>query len=60
MPGVEYVALKGNLARLTHQEEKHGLLTDTARIGTRSGWEARLADAGFMLRGHRLVRRPVG
>ena len=47
-------------ARLTRQEEREGLLTDTARIGTRSGWESRLADAGFMLRGHRLVRGPAG
>jgi len=52
--------LYDKFARLTRQEEKHGLLTDTARIGTRSGWETRLADAGFMLRGHRLVRRAVG
>ena len=47
--------LYDKFARLTRQEEKQGLLTDTARIGTRSGWEARLADAGFVLRGHRLV-----
>jgi DNA phosphorothioation-associated putative methyltransferase len=44
-------------ARLTKQEEQHGLLTDTAAIGTRNGWETRLAQAGFVLRGHRLVRR---
>jgi DNA phosphorothioation-associated putative methyltransferase len=43
-------------ARLTRQEERHGLLADTATIGTRSGWEARLRQAGFALRGHRLVR----
>ncbi|MGO9115826.1 MAG: DNA phosphorothioation-associated putative methyltransferase [Thermoguttaceae bacterium] len=49
--------LYNKFARLTQQEEKHGLLTDTARIGTRSGWDARLCDSGFMLRGHRLVRR---
>jgi hypothetical protein len=29
----------------------------TAGIGTRAGWEARLCETGFMLRGHRLVRR---
>jgi DNA phosphorothioation-associated putative methyltransferase len=51
--------LYNKFARLTQQEEKHGLLTDTARIGTRSGWEIRLADAGFTLRGHRLVKRPA-
>jgi DNA phosphorothioation-associated putative methyltransferase len=45
-------------ARLSRQEERHGLLADTATIGTRAGWEARLAQTGFQLRGHRLVRRP--
>jgi hypothetical protein len=44
-------------ARLTKQEEDHGLLTDAAGIGTRAGWEARLTEAGFVLRGHRLCRR---
>jgi DNA phosphorothioation-associated putative methyltransferase len=43
-------------ARLTKQEEKSGLLSDTATIGTRSGWQTRLNEAGFTLRGHRLVR----
>ena len=46
-------------ARLTRQEEAHGLLTDTAGIGTRAGWEARLNEAGFVLRGHRLCRTTV-
>jgi DNA phosphorothioation-associated putative methyltransferase len=44
-------------ARLTKQEEQYGLLDETATIGTRTGWQARLAAAGFQLRGHRLVRR---
>ena len=44
-------------ARLTRQEEQHGLLDDTATIGTRLGWEARLADRGYTLRGHRLVKK---
>jgi DNA phosphorothioation-associated putative methyltransferase len=44
-------------ARLTRQEEKHGLLDDTATIGTRTGWEARLSQTGFQLRGHRLVKQ---
>jgi len=39
------------------QEEKHGLLDETATIGTREGWERRLAERGFTVRGHRLVRR---
>lgn len=43
-------------ARLTKQEEDCGLLTDSATIGTRDGWECRLASEGFMLRGHRLMR----
>jgi hypothetical protein len=44
-------------ARLSRQEERHSLLADTATIGTRAGWEARLAQTGFQLRGHRLVKR---
>ena len=44
-------------ARLTQQEEKHGLLDETASIGTRAGWVRRLAKRGFTVRGHRLVRR---
>ena len=43
-------------ARLTAQEEKHGLLDDPATIGTRDGWQARLNAAGFALRGHRLIK----
>jgi DNA phosphorothioation-associated putative methyltransferase len=49
--------LHAKFARLTQQEEKHGLLDDTATIGTRESWEARLRERGFALRGHRLVRR---
>jgi DNA phosphorothioation-associated putative methyltransferase len=49
--------LHEKFARLTEQEERHGLLVDTATIGTRVGWEARLRQRGFALRGHRLVRR---
>ena len=44
-------------ARLTQQEERHGLLDDSATIGTRQGWQSRLAERGFALRGHRLVKR---
>ena len=43
--------------RLTRQEEKHGLLDETATIGTKDGWQDRLNATGFVLRGHRLVRR---
>jgi DNA phosphorothioation-associated putative methyltransferase len=43
-------------SRLTLQEEKHGLLTDSAGIGTRDGWARRLAEKGFTLKGHKLVK----
>jgi hypothetical protein len=43
-------------ARLTEQEEKHGLLDDTSGIGTRDVWLSRLSERGFALKGHRLVR----
>ena len=33
------------------------LLDDTATIGTKDGWQARLTERGFVFRGHRLVRR---
>jgi DNA phosphorothioation-associated putative methyltransferase len=49
--------LHAKFARLTRQEEQHGLLQDTAGIGTLTGWERRLREAGYELRGHRLVRR---
>src|SRR5262249_31861634 len=38
-------------------EEQHGLLADMAGVGTRERWEVRLREAGFALKGHRLVRR---
>ncbi len=53
-PGHELVA---KFARLTRQEENQGLIDETASIGTREGWERRLAERGFLVRGHRLVRR---
>jgi len=53
-PGHPLVA---KFARLTRQEEKHGLLDETASIGTRAGWQRRLAERGFQIRGHRLIRR---
>ncbi len=43
-------------AKLTKQEEECGLLDDHSTIGTRDGWERRLAAEGFKLRGHRLIR----
>jgi len=50
-------ALLAKFARLTRQEEKHGLLDETATIGTREGWQRRLVERGFTIRRHRLVRR---
>ena len=44
-------------AKLTRQEEKNGLLEKTATIGTRNGWQIRLDEHGFMLKGHRLMRK---
>jgi len=44
-------------SRLTRQEDKHGLLDETTTIGTRAGWEARLWEKAFVLRGHRLISR---
>ncbi|MCC6782322.1 MAG: DNA phosphorothioation-associated putative methyltransferase [Planctomycetes bacterium] len=41
-------------ARLTRQEEKRGLYSDTDAIGTRLGWEKALANARVTIRGHRL------
>ena len=49
--------LREKFARLTRQEEQHGLLDETATIGTQQGWKARLAERGFVLRGHRLVKK---
>jgi DNA phosphorothioation-associated putative methyltransferase len=49
--------LYDRFARLTKQEEKHGLLDETASIGTHNGWNARLIERGFELRGYRLVKR---
>src|SRR5262249_44132354 len=51
--------LHEKFARLTRQEEKRGLLTETAMIGTRAGWEACLQERGLMLQGHLLVRKRV-
>jgi DNA phosphorothioation-associated putative methyltransferase len=48
--------LYDKFARLTRQEEHHGLLTESARIGTREGWDKRLSERGYFLKGHRLVR----
>jgi DNA phosphorothioation-associated putative methyltransferase len=48
--------LHARFARLTAQEERHGLLDEPAGIGTRDGWARRLAERGFRVHGHRLVK----
>ncbi len=48
--------LHAKFARLTACEERNGLLDNPSGIGTREGWSRRLAERGFSLRGHRLVR----
>jgi DNA phosphorothioation-associated putative methyltransferase len=40
---------------LTAAAEERGLFKDSNRIGTRKAWEARIAETGLVLRGHRLV-----
>lgn len=50
--------LSGKFARLTRHEESKGLFEHSSRIGTRFGWEQRLRERGFALKGHRLVHRP--
>lgn len=50
--------LRKKFARLTQQEEKAGLLEETASIGTRVGWELELKKRGVRLRGHRVIRVP--
>jgi DNA phosphorothioation-associated putative methyltransferase len=50
--------LHAKFERLTQHEEAQGLLDEPATIGTRNGWEQRLRNAGFILRGHRLMRCP--
>jgi hypothetical protein len=49
--------LHAKFARLTQQEEKDGLLDDSATIGTKEGWQAKLNATSFALLGHRLVGR---
>jgi DNA phosphorothioation-associated putative methyltransferase len=47
-------------AKLTAAEDRHGLLSDSAPIGTRRAWEQVLQVHGFTLRGHRLSKsRPT-
>lgn len=50
---------RDKFARLTKQEERAGLLHETATIGTQTGWEQRLQDRGYRLAGHRVVRTGI-
>jgi hypothetical protein len=43
-------------ARLTAAEERAGLLEEPAGIGTREAWRRRVAERGYALKRHRLVR----
>jgi DNA phosphorothioation-associated putative methyltransferase len=43
-------------ARLTKQEEKWGLLSETNTIGTREGWQRRLVEKQVLVQGHKLKR----
>ena len=52
--------LYDKFARFTAQEDKAGLLTDAAGIGTRDGWARRLAEKGLALRGHRIIKSTLG
>ena len=45
--------LHARFARLTKQEEAHGLLDEPSAIGNRAAWEAKLRSKGLALRGHR-------
>lgn len=47
---------RDKFARLTAQEERLGLLADTASIGTRERWEQLIASKGLRFMSHRLVR----
>ena len=44
-------------AKLTAQEERHGLYDQPEHIGTREGWETKLISRGVAIKGHRLLHR---
>ena len=47
---------RDKFARLTKQEERHGLLDSSEPIGNRNQWNTLLNKTGFRLRGHQLAR----
>ncbi|MBI4318052.1 MAG: hypothetical protein HY675_06150 [Chloroflexi bacterium] len=51
---------RDKFARLTAQEERHGLYAEPATIGTRNRWMELLEGKGLGLHGHRLVRQSAG
>ncbi|MBW0090535.1 DNA phosphorothioation-associated putative methyltransferase [Pseudonocardia sp. KRD-184] len=44
-------------SRLTRQEVRAGLYRQPSIIGRENGWEQVLTDAGYAVKGHRLIRR---
>ncbi len=48
---------RDKFARLSVQEERLGLLAETASIGTKERWEQVVASKGVCFTGHRLIRR---
>jgi DNA phosphorothioation-associated putative methyltransferase len=49
--------LREKFARLTQKEIELGLLARNSAIGTLQGWEQRLEERGYALKGHRVVKR---
>ncbi len=47
---------RDKFARLTAQEDRHALFSESTSIGTKRGWLATLESRGLSLHGHRLVR----
>tara|TARA_B100000315_G_scaffold183244_1_gene172151 strand:- start:7178 stop:8548 length:1371 start_codon:yes stop_codon:yes gene_type:complete len=48
--------LKQKFKKLTHQEERRGLLENSSVIGTQNGWAQELEIKGLKLSGHRLTK----
>ena len=51
---------RDEFARLTAQEEEHGLFASSVNIGTRQRWNELLENRGLTLQDHELVHRPKG
>ena len=48
--------LHEKFSRLTHQEERRGLLHEIDDSAPATQWQIRLAESGYVLRGHQVVR----